>query len=434
MRIDTLHIKNFKGFEDEEFHLDPHFTVFIGDNGAGKTTVLEAICHVISMFFYEMDISKSMINKFELINSKYARRQTIEGQPIPQLPTEILVKKGEVNGEQLSWYNRLKAIMILPVGGGSYEQSPNIAAKASAMMIEKRKTGKVTLPVLSYYSTKRYWQKEGEIPYMKQEEGIQMAYPGCLSEASNSLNFLSWYKTYEDEIKKFDQPLDKALLGALKEAIISMIPEGRWEDFSFSFKDDDLIGTYSDANGTKNKLGFSQLSDGYRNIIGMVADIAYRCINLNPHLRENAVKETPGIVLIDELDQHLHPNWQRRIVADLKRAFPKVQFVATTHSPFIVQSLKAEELVNLNAISQANPKDLSIDVISHVIMDVESNYGIENQHREEASEEYFSLLETASQSEKPKSFIPQLTTLENNISDPAVRAFLRMNRIAKNLI
>ena len=71
------------------------------------------------------------------------------------------------------------------------------------------------------------------------------------------------------------------------------------------------------------------MSDGYRNMIGMIADIAYRCIKLNPHLGVDALKETNGLVLIDELDLHLHPSWQKAIVHELTTSFPKIQFVAT---------------------------------------------------------------------------------------------------------
>jgi predicted ATP-binding protein involved in virulence len=109
------------------------------------------------------------------------------------------------------------------------------------------------------------------------------------------------------------------------------------------------VGLFERDNKVE-KLFFGQLSDGYRNLIGMVADIAYRCIKLNPHLGENVISHTPGIVLIDDLDLHLHPNWQKRIVADLKNIFTSIQFVATTHSPFIVQSLKADELINLDGV------------------------------------------------------------------------------------
>lgn len=83
------------------------------------------------------------------------------------------------------------------------------------------------------------------------------------------------------------------------------------------------------------------------------------------------MKDTPGIVLIDELDLHLHPNWQRRIVGDLKRCFPRVQFIAATHSPFIVQSLAQEELINLDAhYADLAPKDLALNQVVTELMGV----------------------------------------------------------------
>jgi predicted ATP-binding protein involved in virulence len=189
--------------------------------------------------------------------------------------------------------------------------------------------------VIAYHGTGRLWaeHEEKKTAYKKQGEGVEMAYTRCLSPKSSSKEFLSWYKTYEDEVSKFGSNSDKLLLEAFKRAIMSMIPENQWTDMSYSFKDEDLVGLFT-KDGAIEKLLFSQLSDGYRNLIGMVADIAYRCVKLNPHLGVNAIKLTPGIVLIDEIDLHLHPNWQKRIVADLKEIFENIQFVATTHSPF----------------------------------------------------------------------------------------------------
>ena len=96
-------------------------------------------------------------------------------------------------------------------------------------------------------------------------------------------------------------------------------------------------------------FSFDNLSDGYRNMLAIVADIAHRAGRLNPQLMDKAATETPGIVLIDEVDLHLHPKWQRRVLNDLRTAFPKVQFIVTTHSPFIIQSLKPGEVLDLNS-------------------------------------------------------------------------------------
>ena len=113
---------------------------------------------------------------------------------------------------------------------------------------------------------------------------------------------------------------------------------------SYDFDLDDIALDFE----SRQRIPFGFLSDGQRSMTALAADIAVRCMQLNPHLRGDAPKKTSGVVLIDELDLHLHPNWQRKIVGNLTSLFPKLQFVATTHSPFIVQSLEGYGLINLN--------------------------------------------------------------------------------------
>ena len=88
------------------------------------------------------------------------------------------------------------------------------------------------------------------------------------------------------------------------------------------------------------RLPWMMLSDGMRSVIALAMDIAWRAVVLNPQLGAKAPEQATGIVLIDELDLALHPVWQRRIVGDLSRAFPSIQFIATTHSPQIIGSAK----------------------------------------------------------------------------------------------
>ncbi|TMQ03593.1 MAG: hypothetical protein E6J90_03205 [Deltaproteobacteria bacterium] len=89
---------------------------------------------------------------------------------------------------------------------------------------------------------------------------------------------------------------------------------------------------------------FAMLSEGCRNMVEMIADIAWRASVLNPHHSAEAPLLTDGVVLIDELDLHLHPEWQRHIVADLRRTFPQIQFIVTTHSPQIVASVSRSQI------------------------------------------------------------------------------------------
>ena len=100
------------------------------------------------------------------------------------------------------------------------------------------------------------------------------------------------------------------------------------------------------------RLPLRLLSSGFRTMLGMVLDIAYRMAILNPDLLDQIILSTPGIVLIDEIDMHLHPNWQWKVIKALQTTFPKVQFIATTHSPIIVASCKDENMIVLNPIDQ----------------------------------------------------------------------------------
>ena len=108
---------------------------------------------------------------------------------------------------------------------------------------------------------------------------------------------------------------------------------------------------------------FTSLSDGYRNVIKIILDIATRMCILNPYQKGNALKNTPGIVVIDEIDLSLHPTWQRKIIGILKELFPRIQFICATHSPFIIQSLEEGELIEmdrLEAMYSENPAYLAL--------------------------------------------------------------------------
>ena len=93
---------------------------------------------------------------------------------------------------------------------------------------------------------------------------------------------------------------------------------------------------------------FESLSDGYRVMVGMVADIARRMATLNPALEDRTVLETPGVVLIDEVDLHLHPLWQRQVVETLLALFPQVQFIVTTHAPMVISSVHRNQVRQLS--------------------------------------------------------------------------------------
>lgn len=422
MKIEQIIIKNFKGFEDKTFTLNERMTVFIGENAKGKTSVLDALSIAVGSFLRGIDVAK---HEARGIKKNEIRVVTIDGQPRPQLPVEITAF-GEVNNKKMKngWLRNVDKITNKTTT--KFVKAKNIEQEAEAMLKVSRAKGGVTFPVIAYHGTGRLWaeHEEKKASYRKQGEGVEMAYLNCLSPKSSSKEFLSWYKTFEDEVRKFDEPDNKLFLETFNQCIISMIPDKHWQEMAFSFKDDDIIGFFTTPEGKRERLLFSQLSDGYRNVIGMVADIAYRCIKLNPHLGKNAIKETPGFVLIDEIDLHLHPNWQRRIVNDLKNTFPLIQFVATTHSPFIVQSLKSDEVWNLDKIMDVAPNELKIDTVSTEIMGVPNPYSETNSELYNKSKVFLSHLEAGKAGNELQKEI-------EDIADPAVRAFLELNKLSK---
>ena len=97
-------------------------------------------------------------------------------------------------------------------------------------------------------------------------------------------------------------------------------------------------------DGGAQKFAMNEMSDGYKNTLSMIGDIAYRMAVLNPTLGDQVLRETPGIVLIDEIDLHLHPKWQQRILNDLNEIFPKIQFIVSSHAPAVINSVPKEQI------------------------------------------------------------------------------------------
>lgn len=162
----------------------------------------------------------------------------------------------------------------------------------------------------------------------------------------------------------------------------------------------------------------------------MVAEIAYRCVILNPHHGRDAVRKSRGVVLIDEIDMHLHPKWQRQVVSDLKLAFPGIQFVVTTHSPFIVQSLNSDELINLDQAADSEPYKMSIQDVASTIMKVDVRSEKYSQQFDDAEKYLNALSELQNASEDEKQRLKDTMEKIENANDPGFAAFLKMNRLA----
>jgi predicted ATP-binding protein involved in virulence len=417
MKIEQINIKNFRGIEYETFSFNPQFTTLIGDNGAGKTSILDAIAFAIGTIFLGMDGVSTHALKVTDKRRKMVSPNSIE----IQLPLRIELKHSFAEHNFFWGRDTDKA----NGGSTSQKEANNLIAQAKEMTQMVRNGESVNLPLIAYYGVGRlsdnlYERNKGE------KTGSRLdGYKGALDPRTMQHKALEWMKKTQEAIlqqyQEEEKKTDEALFDAFVQVLSEMIPG--WTKIQYNLKHDDVVGYFEDL-GWQN---LSTLSSGYKAIAKLAMDIAYRAIILNPHLKENAIKESKGIVLIDELDMHLHPKWQRTVVENLKNAFPNIQFITTTHSPFIVQSLKANEIINLNKIPfTEEPNTVGIEE-NALFMGVESINSDDFDTKEEIAFDYLKLLEG-----KPdKNLFAQLDELINTTTDPVFKAKLNLERLNK---
>ena len=243
---------------------------------------------------------------------------------------------------------------------------------------------------------------------------------------------MPWIEKMYDISRDRDQRL--SILDCVYNTIRHFIPES--ERCYFSREHNELAVVF---NG--KEFPFSLLSDGQRNIISLIGDIAMRCAHLNQHLGLDAARKTPGVVLVDELDTNIHPNWQKTLIPSLKDYFENIQFVVTTHSPFVIQSLKGGKIIDLDSTSSNNfplsqAWKQSVEEISQNFMHVKTNRSKEFKRMMTIAKNYYELLNNGSNvnGDDVQQLKRQLDDLQIELSDdPAYVALLVAERRKKGL-
>lgn len=345
MKIKTLQLQNFRKYEDSTFCFHPQFTVMIGDNASGKTSVLEALSVMLGTYHLRSNVGSSRmgIRKEEVrvaIHDKFDQVSVEEQTP------SLLSAKGSLHGTPLSWSRTF---------GDRGKDAKEMINTGARDIDSVRKGEDVTLPVFQYYGTGRLWDSHRKITINKPESRLA-GYQNCFDPKSDHSLFKRWFKQLELAAIQKQKPI--GALEAVRGAVKQCIPGA--EHFYYDVSHDALMIVF----GKEGYSLFDNLSDGYRNMLAMVADIAHRAARLNPHFESRAALESPGVVLIDEIDLHLHPKWQRHVVGDLQRAFPNLQFIVTTHSPFILQSMKPGGVIDLNSVKSVEEAELMEDGIA----------------------------------------------------------------------
>ncbi len=407
MRIDKLRLKNFRAYEATEIEFHPHFNIVIGSNGVGKTAVLEALTIAMGSFFLGIDYAETRHIRPEdirVVNSEYDINE--------QFPVEIETW-GEVNSEILNWTRELTG----PKNKTTYINALNIKNMARTIQEQIRNGESVELPVIAYYSTERLWKERPDTSQLTGSR-LQDGYYNGLKATSNNKFFTKWFE--KEEMVVLQQRKDSAGLQVVRKAVSNAIDD--CDNLYFDYNRRELVMEFNDGR----KLPFKYLSDGVRNMLAMVADIAFRCAVLNPQYKTEAANLTKGVILVDELDLHLHPSWQKKVAANLKSTFPNIQFIVTTHSPLILSSVQ-DKIITMRQGKAYYLSNIYGKTADHVLKNA-----METSERldvvQEMLQEYFELIENGEGTSKEALELRKQLDQSIGTDDPElVRADVMLN-------
>ena len=350
MRIDRLEIENFKKYSRQTFDLHPRFTLFAGENGSGKTTVLDALAVAAGVWLVNPPDSalanhRRNISKLEIrLEAGQAgdRIQFREHRPVKVTATGRIAST-----EPVSWTRQIRSN-----GSRTSNADAKLALQCIQDLFARDASGEdVLCPILAYYGAGRAWLPSNHPVERQAKNGPARrwaAFDDCFNERIRFSALQNWFK--KEAIERGNRHGQwRPGFEAVRDAILRCVPGagGVWFDTD---RDQIVLSIES------NVQPFDNLSAGQRMLVALVADLAIKAVTQNAYLLPAEVlRQTPGLVLIDELDVHLHPKWQRRVAKDLKDTFPSIQFVCTSHSPQVIGELPPEEIRYLDGNEVTTP-------------------------------------------------------------------------------
>lgn len=360
MRIKELFFSNLRLFGDTkqcvEFSKEKNVSILLGDNGSGKTSLLHGMTVLLSQFFepFPSIPVKSFVDEdVHMVSSKRRADYLHVGLRlhVPELQEDGFPREIEINQYK-------KGNKSCP--SSDFAQVKEYAKEKKEAIDNEQQ---VLLPILAYYGTER-----GQIKAPESRKGFNSVFPRwaayekSLEPATNFKRFFEWFERNEsaelrEQKQRRDYDYTLQVLNTVRRALSKMdvnLRNPRVEYAPLRFVMDD----YSKDENHPTEIRIERMSDGYRIMIALIADIAARMAEANPSFEESGLEDaldTPGIVLIDEIDLHLHPMWQRKVIEQLTTIFPKVQFVVSTHSPNVV--LGAMDIAQVIKLEQGDVDD-----------------------------------------------------------------------------
>ncbi len=351
MRIRELTLVNYRAFaRPAPFIFAERFTLIAGINGRGKTAMLNAIALLASRFLPL--VSESHVSSVRIRPSEVHRDATA---------AELAMKvncAGIPLDYRLTYRKRDRKITATELPYAVREEVRNrygdpIRSDDAA-------------PLVVYYTTERsQYSLPRRLP-KDVPQGQAAAYLGALS--GGPVNFRDFMARYRNAVVLGDQERleDPNYIGDRAATAIAAALNTFLGGFGNLRVQEAPLRLLVDKEDWS--LDLSQLSDGERSFLAMVCDLGRRLALANPMV-QNPLSGY-GIVLVDELELHLHPTWQLEIVEKLRNTFPNIQFITTTHSPFIVQTAREGELIKLDGELALEPAGRTLEEVARLVMDV----------------------------------------------------------------
>jgi len=346
MRIDHLELNNFKNFTSIKADFTSGVNLLVGTNGSGKTSLLEGLCVAVGAFFGSQEDLQRKI-KFDEIN-------ITKGIRAPK--SHITAKNNFLahQRETSSWriYRERDNSTIDKHAEKGYMEPAFSFGKHIFEDLFNNPEDKMRVPLIAYYSTQRLFKDVNGAEMLRYDPAKwrRNGYLNCLSDNSIQKVLDEWLGNAVTrratlqikEINKTDQVLEN-VEEAIRFTLIDFLDLPA--DFKLKiYQDPDYNNELYLSFDNEHDLPLSYYSDGYRNIIYLVIDLFWRASQLNPWLKFDQIKNNViGVVMIDEIDLHLHPVWQAKAVALLQKLLPNVQFFITTHSPTVIANFKIRE-------------------------------------------------------------------------------------------
>jgi predicted ATP-binding protein involved in virulence len=430
MQVTSLRLTQVRGYVEADFQFQPGMNLLVGINGVGKSTVLDALRIMLVQALPRLTGIRMRPKVFEVSDITNGRsaltaelRFEIAHQPLNYLVHQPLEqyrttdKEGAVREQAYNQDERRNLTYI------AQEELPHIAhsttkvetqrAINSSKDIPKKIKSARGHPLAIYFSTRRSLISDAK---------------GSQSERSQGLAHAEALRTRELRIREFvDWWLVQEELGTseridtLKQAILSFLDD--FTDVQVVRDPESTLKLYK----RDTALTARQLSDGERGILSLVLDLARRLALANPKLQD-PLRKGKAVVLIDELDLHLHPRWQRTIVQKLTETFPACQFIATTHSPQIIGEVPPESIIMLEHGKQPYRPDQSLGMDSNWILEVLMDTSPKNVDVGQELERIAALIEDE-QYDEATTALDALTDLQRGFSPQIVRLQTRIDRI-----